>query len=227
MQQHRVEPQADERPGALAHFGADGKEEPALTFQRPRCGAPAPGTFVFPRQRLQGSRDALKECLYHRAPGIPEQPGDRRRRDAALDLLDVAHPRGQLFGGWPGVLEQVSENRASRSDRLCAVQGVWKERICERRGCGNEAGLVSDAPVGHPRIDRIADEVAPRGIVELGREVEIRIVDDRGFTASPDLPEHLADDGRLAGSGVPGQEKVTGFVTADDPDDRRLGFCLP
>ena len=113
----------------------------------------------------------------------------------------------------------MSENRASRSDRLCAVQGVWKERMCECRRFGREACLVSDAPVRHPRIDRIADEVTPRGIVELGREVEIRIVDDRGFTAFPDLPEHLADDGRLSGSGVPDQEKVTGLVTEGDPGE--------
>src|SRR5439155_17395626 len=93
VQQHRVEPQADERTGALAHFGADGKEEPALTFQRPRRGAPAPGTFVFPRQRLQGFCDALKECLYRRSSAISEQLGERRLRDAAFDLLDVAHPR--------------------------------------------------------------------------------------------------------------------------------------
>jgi len=91
------------------------------------------------------------------------------------------------------VFKKVLEDLPGSTGVSLPVPCVRKQRMGEGRSRGREAGLVGDVPVRHSGIDWIADDVASPGIEELGREVEFRIVHDRGFTAFLDVAKQLAD----------------------------------
>ena len=83
----------------------------------------------------------------------------------------------------------------------------------QRRRQGQRLRLVPDfirrRPIGAPGIERIEDEVAAGGRVELGGVFERRIVDDRGVAAGLDLRQHLPDQRGLPGAGVAHDEDMT------------------
>ncbi len=60
-----------------------------------------------------------------------------------------------------------------------------------------------------PGVQRIEDQVAALGRVELIHEIHRRIVDDGAVPTLLYLPENLPDGRRLAASGVAHEQDVT------------------
>ena len=57
-------------------------------------------------------------------------------------------------------------------------------------------------PVRAAFVERVEDYVATFGVVEAPRELQCRVVNDRGIAPASNLPARLEDDRRLPGSGV-------------------------
>src|SRR5579875_248725 len=84
--------------------------------------------------------------------------------------------------------------------------------------------LVRRGPVRHAGIERIEDHVVAVRVIELGQVFLGRIVDDGGFLAVADLAQDLANEGRLAASGIADEKDVLALMPAGDTDDPALGF---
>src|SRR5579884_753731 len=84
--------------------------------------------------------------------------------------------------------------------------------------------LVRRGPIGHPGIERIEDHIVAVRVIELGQVFLGRIVDDGRLIAVADLAQDLANEGRLAASGVPHEKDVLALMPAGDTDDPALGF---
>ncbi len=79
--------------------------------------------------------------------------------------------------------------------------------------------FVAGRPVGHSRVERIQDAVAAFRAVELGRELERWVVDDRSLVPIGDLLEELSNQRRLAGARVAHQEEVAALLLAANPEN--------
>src|SRR5687767_7681966 len=83
--------------------------------------------------------------------------------------------------------------------------------------------FISRRPIRHSRVERIQNLVAAVGLVELWRELERRVVDDRRLASIRDLLEELSNQRRLAGPRVAHQEKMAALLLAGDSEDLASG----
>src|SRR5580658_9126051 len=70
------------------------------------------------------------------------------------------------------------------------------------------AQLLRWVPVRHSGIKRIEDNVSTAFVVKLLHEFAGRVIDDGAVASCIHLVEHLANDARLAGTGVADDQEV-------------------
>ena len=134
--------------------------------------------------------------------------GVRRAGEAPIDLVFVAEPPGELFGRRPQ-RQQVREDASRRfGEERVLVVPIREERRGERERFRLVPPLIARRPVRTPRVERIQDDIAALGRVELRRVFERRVVDDGGLAARLELRQQLADQRGLPGARVAHDEDV-------------------
>ena len=124
--------------------------------------------------------------------------GDHRRvgrpAHAPIELVLVAEHPGQLLQGEADPEEMGKEATRALGEELLVLVAVGKERGGDGQGLGVLTDFVRWIPVGAPRVERIEDDVAPVGCVELRREFARGIVDDGRVATRVDLLQQLPDE---------------------------------
>ena len=158
-QHQQVQPQAGERDEPRACFGRAGQEQPAVGPGRgPRRGTPA-------MRRVTRRGQELERIRHHVEGGEDPAPlgrrlsidhrGVRGAGEAAVDLVFVTEPPGELFGRRPQ-RQQVREDAPGRfgEERVLMVS-IRKERRGQCQRFSLVPPLIARRPIRTARVERV------------------------------------------------------------------------
>jgi len=212
-QDEQVQPHGMKGQQLFPVAGAGGQEHPSLPVRYPRrCSEARVVGFGILGQQLQAvghhvhARNNPRPL--RRSAGI-EVGGQGRSLHDRGDLLGVAHPPQQV----PDLrfaAQQMGQNPTRRVGEVRLLVLLFGQH---RGGDGGSdlgaEDLIRQVPVGAAGVQRIEDQVAALGRIELAHEVHRRIVDDGSVAALLYLPQNLPDGGRLPRPGVAHEQDVT------------------